>query len=125
MNRTHPPLSRRLALLLALAAVGCPKPVPKMKTPVEVDAPRMDPDALAGTTAAKEGKSGTVALSYCVDERGHTDDVKVSAPFDDEIDAIAVETVRGWTFEPATRDGEPYYFCTDITFDLRFPGTSS
>ena len=109
-----------LALIAAVSLPGCKKPVPKMVTPVEVDAPRMDQTALDQSQAAQEHKSGSVKLSYCVGVDGKTHDVAVVDAFDPEVDALAVKTVEGWIFKPATRDGEPYDFCTDVTFDLRF-----
>jgi TonB family protein len=109
-----------LALFAAVSLLGCKKPVPKMVTPVEVDAPRMDQAALDQSQAAQDHKSGSVKLSYCVGVDGKTHDVAVVEAFDPEIDALAVKTIEGWTFQPATRDGEPYDFCTDVTFDLRF-----
>lgn len=80
----------------------------------------MDQEALAQTDAAKQSKSGSVKVAYCVAPSGTTHDVQVTEPFSPDVDALAVQTVQGWTFRPATRDGEPYDFCTDITFDLRF-----
>ena len=109
-----------LVLACLLTAVSCQKPVPKMVAPVEVEAPRLDQDALSSSQAAAEGKNGSVKIAYCVGVDGKTHDVAVAEPFDPEIDALAVSTVQGWTFEPATRDGEAYDFCTDVTFDLRF-----
>jgi TonB family protein len=101
---------------------ACKKPVPKLVAPVEVDVPQLDSEALANSNAAAEGKSGSVKLGYCVGVDGKTHDVEVLEPFDPEIDALATNTVQGWTFQPATRDGEPYEFCTDVTFDLNLGG---
>lgn len=91
-----------------------------MVAPVEVEAPRMDQESLNKSQAAQDGKSGSVKLTYCVGVDGTTHDVAVAEPFDPEIDALALSTVQAWTFKPATKDGEPYDFCTDVTFDLRF-----
>ena len=109
-----------LGLGLGLGLTGCPKPVPKMVPPQEIEAPRMDPDALAQTDAAAEGKSGAVKVAYCVAPSGEVHGVEVVEPFSSDVDALAVQTVKTWRFAPATRDGEPYDFCTDVTFDLRF-----
>lgn len=104
------------------ASVGCKPPPAKLVNPVEVQAPAPDQDRLAQTEAAKGGRSGPVRVEYCIGEDGTTSQVTVVESLDPEVDAIVVETVEGWTYEPATRNGQPYETCTDYTFRFRFAG---
>lgn len=106
-------------LLVGLAA-SCKKPAPVLVAPQEVHAPQLDAAELGDTAAAKAGTDGEVRIGYCVDPDGIAQDVKVLSSFDPEIDARAVELVKTWRFQPATRDGVPYETCTDVTFVLRF-----
>jgi TonB family protein len=106
-------------LLVGLAA-SCKKPAPVLVAPQEVHAPQLDAAELGDTAAAKAGTDGEVRIGYCVDPEGLAQDVKVLSSFDPEIDARAVELVKTWRFQPATRDGVPYETCTDVTFVLRF-----
>lgn len=101
------------------AAFGCKKPVPVVETPQPIENPGPSADRIAATAAAKEKRSGATRVGYCVDAMGTTADVKVLEPFEPEFDALAVETVKTWTFEPATRDGVAYQHCTDVRIELR------
>jgi TonB family protein len=46
------------------------------------------------------------------------DVVKVVHSLDRDIDQAAVETVKEWKFEPATRNGQPVPVQTDVTFNF-------
>ena len=117
---------RVFALGLVLAVVSrCKPPPPALVNPVEVQTPAPDQDRLSATQAAREGRSGPVRVEFCIAADGTTSDVKVVESLDPEVDAIAVETVEGWTYEPATRGGQPYESCTDYTFQFRFAGADS
>jgi protein TonB len=76
-----------------------------VSAPKPLETPMPDPAAIAATAAAKAGKQGAVRVAYCVDNEGHAVDVRAVEPFDPEFDALAIETVKGWRFEPAQRDG--------------------
>jgi protein TonB len=107
-----------LAVLVA-AAAACPKPVPKIVTPKAIERPLPEPARVAETQAAQAGKSGSVRVAYCVDTDGKAQDVTVKESVDPEYDAIAMETVKRWTFEPATRDGVPYEHCSDVAIEFQ------
>ncbi|MBX7079860.1 MAG: energy transducer TonB [Nannocystaceae bacterium] len=100
---------------------GCRPPKPVVTAPKPVQTPMPDPAAIAATAAAKAGKQGAVRVAYCVDNEGHAVDVRASEPFDPEFDALAIETVKTWTFEPAQRDGLAVEQCTDVRIELRPP----
>ncbi len=109
----------RRMLLLAVVAAACAKPVPKIVTPKAIANPLPEPERVGATNAARAGKSGPVKVSYCVDTDGAAQDVAVKESVDPEYDAIAVETVKRWTFEPATKDGVPYEHCTEVSIEFR------
>jgi TonB family protein len=119
-HRIAAPLLAWIALAAALLVPGCKKPTPTLRAPQELQTPGLDREKLAATDAAEQRQSGVVRVDYCVDTDGRPQKVAVTEPMTPEVDALAVETVRAWTFTPATRDGEPYEFCTDVTFDVRF-----
>ncbi len=50
---------------------------------------------------------GTTVLWTIVDEAGHTRNTRVVTPLGCGFDDRAVEAVSHWTFQPATRDGQP------------------
>lgn len=50
---------------------------------------------------------GTVTLEAIIDERGHVSDVRVRSGLPMGLDQAAVDTVQGWTFEPAKLAGRP------------------
>jgi TonB family protein len=105
--------------LIVLAASACKKPEPALVSPREVHTPGLDADRLARSEAARAGTRGSVKVEYCIDPDGETQDIEVVESFGDpEVDALVVETVDAWRYEPATRDGVPFEQCTDYTFDL-------
>jgi TonB family protein len=113
-------MSKHIALACIVTALfGCKKPVPVVVTPKAIENPGPSAERIAETAAAKEKRSGATHVGYCVDAAGTTANVKVLEPFEPEFDALAVETVKGWTFEPATRDGVSYQHCTDVRIELR------
>jgi periplasmic protein TonB len=108
-----------LAAMLVFGA-SCKKPEPALVSPREVETPGPDAARLAETQAAREGRSGSVKVAYCIDPEGETKDVEVVESFGDpQVDALVVQTVDAWRYQPATRDGVPFEQCTDYTFELQ------
>lgn len=112
-------MKRRVLVGIVIALAGCKKPMPLVVSPHAIDNAMPDPARIAETAAAKAGQSGAVKIGYCVDTDGKPQEVTVLEPFEPEFDALAVATVQGWKFEPATRDGVPYLHCTDVRIELR------
>ena len=111
-------LTFSIALLVGLSA--CKKPAPALVSPRELETPSVDAQRLSETEAAGRSDSGSVKVAYCITPEGGTRDVTVVESFGDtEVDAIVVETVQRWRYEPATRDGVPVEQCRDYTFELR------
>lgn len=109
-----------LAVTLLFGGSACKKPEPALVSPREVHTPGLDAARLAETQAVQEGTSGSVKVSYCIDPDGETREVAIVESFGDpQVDALVVETVDGWRYQPATRDGVPVEQCTDYTFELQ------
>jgi protein TonB len=70
--------------------------------------------------ARKAKISGPVVLSMIVTAEGKVRDVKVTRSLDEGLDKQAVETVRTWRFEPATKDGKAVavQLSTEVMFRL-------
>jgi TonB family protein len=106
-------------VLVLLVVGGCRPPVPVVIAPKAVANPMPTAEQIGETQAAKDGRTGAVRIGYCVDPDGKPQDVKVLEPFEPSFDALALDTVRTWTFEPATKDGVAFEQCTDTRIDLR------
>jgi len=57
--------------------------------------------------ARKKKLQGTVLVALVLTAEGTPRDVTVTKKLDPDLDNKAVEAVRSWRFEPATKDGEP------------------
>jgi len=60
------------------------------------------------TKAARKAKvKGVVTMSVTVGPKGEAWNVTLNKKLGYGLDEAAVETVKGWKFKPATRDGVP------------------
>jgi TonB family protein len=86
---------------------------------LDVFFPNMNPDGVTPprlihntnpefTDEARRKKiQGIVTLSLVVDSNGQPTDVQVVTPLGHGLDEKAVEAVKQWRFQPATKDGNP------------------
>jgi protein TonB len=65
--------------------------------------PRPQPDL----SSLPHGRGGNVVLDAVIDNHGTITDLKVVSGLNDTVDQQVLAAVRGWSFEPATRDGLP------------------
>lgn len=63
--------------------------------------------------------TGLVTLEVSVDEKGTVADVRVVKPLQADLDQAAIDAMRQWKFEPATRDGKPVATKLQMTFSFR------
>lgn len=77
--------------------------VPGTTPPAVLNAPDPDYDEVAKTMHVM----GVSLLSAVVGTDGTVHDVQIKRPVGMGLDERAVETIRGWLFRPATRDGKP------------------
>jgi protein TonB len=63
---------------------------------------------------------GTVVLAAVIDERGRVSNVRVLRGLKMGLDQAAVDTVQGWTFEPAKLAGRPVkvFYTLTVKFQL-------
>lgn len=78
------------------------------------------------TAEAKRKRiQGSVEVETVIDKKGKPTEVKILKSLDSEygLDEEAVEAVRAWRFEPATKDGKPVLtkVTIELTFTLRDP----
>ncbi len=57
--------------------------------------------------ALQKGIEGTVLLSVDIDEQGIPRRARVLRSLDAGLDRMAIESLAGWRFQPATEDGRP------------------
>jgi TonB family protein len=82
---------------IATPGEGITEPVPIYK-----------PDPNYTPQAAHDGIEGTVQFWIVIDAQGNVSDIKeVSEPLGDGLDQRAIDTVKKWRFNPATRGGVP------------------
>jgi periplasmic protein TonB len=62
--------------------------------------------------------SGVVLVRMVVSSQGVPVNVEVARSVDKEIDQSAVEAVRQWRFDPATKEGKPV--AVRLTAEIRF-----
>jgi TonB family protein len=68
--------------------------------------------------AARKKIQGTVLLSLIVTAEGTVRDPQVTRPLDKDLDKNAVECVKKWKFEPATKEGKPV--ATHVAVEVSF-----
>jgi TonB family protein len=88
-----------------------------------VSAPRVifAPDPKYSDEAREAKVEGKVVLWCVVDKNGDVRDIKVARTLGHGLDARAVEAVKEWKFQPATKDGAPVpvEINVEVNFRLR------
>jgi TonB family protein len=97
-------------------------PYPVYKVGGDVKPPKgiYMPDPSYSKNARKAKIQGTVSLGLLINPAGEVGDVEVCKNLEPSLDQQAVETVRGWKFTPATKDGQPVavHVRVEVTFRL-------
>ena len=99
---------------------AAPAPVPV--TPARFDAAYLkNPAPPYPRQSRLLGEEGTVRIRVCVDTGGKpTDDVVLERTSGFErLDAIALQTVRRWSFTPARRGNDPVAACVVVPMEFR------
>jgi TonB family protein len=79
------------------------------------------PDPEYSERAARKKIQGTVLLSIIVTAEGTVRDPQITRSLDKDLDKNAVECVKKWKFEPATKDGKPVatHVAVEVTFHVQ------
>lgn len=94
---------------------------PPFRVGGDVTAPRPlnHPNPEYSEQARAAGLSGTCILSLIVDPNGKPRDIRVSRSLGMGLDEKAIEAVRGWTFGPARKGGNPVAVQVSIEVSFR------
>jgi TonB family protein len=76
------------------------------------------PDPEYSEEARKAKVSGTVVLGLVVSADGLPTNIKIVTPLGDGLDEKAVEAIKTWKFQPATKDGKPV--AMPVTIEVQF-----
>jgi TonB family protein len=79
----------------------------------------VDPKYVA--TAAEERIEGDVRLVFVISREGRVSGVEVVKGIDERLDQSAMEALRKWQFEPATREGKPVDVDALVEIPFRLP----
>jgi TonB family protein len=94
---------------IATAVDGVTAPVPIFK-----------PEPGYTPEARRDRIEGTLTLSIVVDTQGNVSAVQeISAPLGEGLDQSAMDTVKKWRFNPATRDGTPVPVRVNVQISFR------
>ena len=77
------------------------------------------PDAEYTERARKAKINGYVIVSLVVTSDGKPDKVRVEKSLAPDLDKKAMQAVRNWKFEPATKDGNPVAVNLRVEVDFR------
>ena len=113
------------------------EPVPEFKialpaTPEDIQAPKAVTShaVVAGdypVSALREGRQGTVAIRYFVDENGSVSEARIDGSSGiKSLDDAATALVKRWKFEPATLSGAAtgVWMASVVSFEVRSPRSS-
>ncbi len=69
---------------------------------------------------AKDSRlQGVVGLSLVVNKQGRAETIRVEKSLDPGLDQAAIDAIRKWTFQPATKDGKPVVVRAKIEVNFR------
>lgn len=77
------------------------------------------PDPGYSENARRAKKQGMVLLAAVVDSEGRVREADVCKSLDPELDQKAVETVRQWKFQPATKNSQPVAVLVSVQINFR------
>jgi len=107
-----------LYILIAMGAVAYAENAAVDTKPLPIRTPQ--PEYPAELRA--QSVEGTVVLAVSIDERGEVASCEVTKSTDKRFEAAAVEAVRKWKFNPATKNKTPV--SCKVTLPIRFSAES-
>jgi len=79
------------------------------------------PDPGYSERARSEGYQGDCILSLILGKNGEPRDIQVVSALGEGLDLKAVEAVKTWRFQPATKDGQPVAVFVTVTVSFHIP----
>ena len=78
------------------------------------------PEPVYPEKARKKKEKGTILLALVVGTDGLAHDVKIDRGLNSDLDGAAVDTVKRWKFDPASKDGKPVAAAikVEVSFNL-------
>lgn len=89
------------------------------KGEITIAFPKFFPHPAPDLSTMRPGTEGDVVLDALIDEQGKISHLTVLAGIDPPIDHNVMETVRLWTFTPATKEGRPISSKQELHFHFR------
>ena len=87
-------------------------------TDLRAPVPLRKVDPTYAPSAVEQRVEGKVKLSAIIRKDGHVDMVRVLNPVDQRLDQSAIDALRKWEFEPASRSGQPVE--VDVLVEIPF-----
>jgi TonB family protein len=81
-------------------------------------------DASYPAEARRQRIQGVVIIEAVIDRDGRVDSPRVLRSVDPLLDAAALEAVRFWRYQPATRDGKPVRVFLTVTTSFNLPSSA-
>jgi len=94
---------------------------PVLRVGGQVLAPKVlyDPNPAYSDVARRAGYQGTVVLWLVVDTDGRPHKIRVQRGIGMGLDQAAIEAVKTWRFQPATKDGQPVPVMINVEVNFR------
>lgn len=92
---------------------------PKVGGVIRRPIPIFKPDPAYPERARLSRLSGTLKMWVVVDGEGNVINTTITNPLGLGLDAVALETVRTWKFQPATRYGTPVTVKVEVVVSFR------
>jgi TonB family protein len=86
---------------------------------IQSSQPQLDEQQVKQMNVGKKVKTGSTMLKIIVGEDGTVRNATVLESFDHDLDAKAIEVVKQWKFEPATKKGVPVAVELGVKVDFR------
>jgi periplasmic protein TonB len=89
------------------------------KGEITIAFPKFFPHPAPDLSTMRPGTEGDVVLDALIDEQGKISQLTLMAGIGPAIDHDVIQTVRLWTFTPATKDGQPISSKQELHFHFK------
>jgi periplasmic protein TonB len=89
------------------------------KGQITIAFPKFFPHPAPDLSTMRPGTEGDVVLDALIDEQGKISQLTLMAGIGPQVDHDVIQTVRLWTFTPATKDGQPISSKQELHFHFK------